>query len=177
MLISILVMSALFATVVAAKNVKNATLAETRFVGGKGVVFLFNYTGKFKEADLKGAYMFIGSNRFNLDCTLSEWEQIACAAPGIKQFTGQNITGTVAGFRFNAIVPIAEGNNCIGHGFSATGIHPKKGYRFNSDVIIPTGRSVKNWLYPGEKITSKITCITVQWPGYPNPFYNEVPLP
>jgi hypothetical protein len=178
MLVAFTAVSALFTTFAGAKNVKTAYLAETRFVNGKGVVFLFNYTGKFKDADFKGAYIFVDSKRFNINCGVGEWEQISCSAPGIDKLNGKNIVGAMGGFRFRSVVPSAQtGNNCLGRGFSASGINPLHGYRFNAYTILPNGKPLQNFLYPGEKITSKLACIVNAWPGYPNPYYRETVLP
>lgn len=154
---------------------KLATLVDTRFVYGKGVVFIFDLTGKFKASDLKGAYVKIGAKKVPLDCSLNDWGQAACTSSGMGENSGKSVTGGFAGFWFTSSIPESHGNICLGHGFTTTGVHPKEGYKFDSYVILPENRPIQHWLYPGEKVTSKISCITVKWPGYPDPYYKETP--
>lgn len=93
-------------------SVDNATAAGTitftgaRFVWGKGVVFVFEATG-YKNSDVKGAVLTIGSKSFNVHCTVNKKdEKIVCVAgSGLARYAGQMGILSVAGHAFYVIIP------------------------------------------------------------------------
>src|ERR1044072_7940951 len=80
--------------------------AGSRFVVGKGAVFLFKASGFGKNA-AKNATIFAGSNFYNLFCTVKKEDGlITCTARGeITQFGGETGIIHLAGQVFYVMVP------------------------------------------------------------------------
>src|SRR6266498_5739816 len=81
-------------------------LAGSRFIVGKGAVFLFKASGFGKNA-VKNATIFAGSNFHNLNCTVKKDEDlITCSARAeITQFAGETGIIHLAGQIFYVIIP------------------------------------------------------------------------
>jgi hypothetical protein len=79
---------------------------ESRFVWGKGVVFIFEGTS-LKNKDLKGAILFIESSDYKLSCWVNkdEGKVICVASGGLTQYAGEAGVITLAGRTFTVIIP------------------------------------------------------------------------
>lgn len=77
-----------------------------RFVQGKGVVYIFAAEG-LRNKDVKGAQIFVGSNFYNLGCTVDkDAGRIVCVVGGdITPFAGQTGVLYLAGQMFYVPVP------------------------------------------------------------------------
>ncbi|HXF84725.1 MAG TPA: hypothetical protein VNK49_04990 [Anaerolineales bacterium] len=82
------------------------TYVDSQFVQGKGVSFVFEATG-FRNKNLKGATIFVGSNFYDLFCTVNkEKTLIVCVArEPLTQYAGQVGVIRLAGHTFQVIVP------------------------------------------------------------------------
>lgn len=82
------------------------TYIESRFVWGKGVVFVFEGTG-FKNKDLKGAILFVESSDYKLSCWVNkeEGKVICVASAGLTQYAGETGVITLAGRSFTVTIP------------------------------------------------------------------------
>jgi hypothetical protein len=82
------------------------TYIESRFVWGKGVVFVFEAEG-FKNKDLKGAILFVESNDYKLSCWVNKdaGKVICVAGGGLTQYAGQTGVITLAGRSFTVTIP------------------------------------------------------------------------
>ena len=90
---------------------RSISLAEVRFVQGKGVVFLFDITGKFTKSDLDTAYAYAGGNSLDVHCVIKKGQdQIACTVHAINQYAGQSVLIGLLGQGFWATVPY----KCLG---------------------------------------------------------------
>ena len=76
------------------------------FVWGKGIVFVFEASG-FRNRDVRGADIFVGSNFHDLGCTVNKEEgKIICvASAGLTQYAGQTGIVYLAGQIFHVIIP------------------------------------------------------------------------
>lgn len=85
------------------------TYANSAYVEGKGIVYVFDATG-FRNKDLKGASIYVGSDFYDLFCWVTEdKEQIVCNAQGgLTQFAGQTAILYFAGHIFYVGVPAAS---------------------------------------------------------------------
>lgn len=100
-----------------ARAAGSLTYIESRFVWGKGVVFVFEGTG-FKNKDLKGAILFVESNDYKLSCWVNkdEGKVICVASGGLTQYAGETGVITLAGRSFTVIIPgrhISTGDDSI----------------------------------------------------------------
>ncbi len=82
------------------------TYRESHFVWGKGVVFIFDATG-YKNSDVKGATLTIGSSTFDVHCTVNKkaGKIICVAGSGLTQYAGQIGILTLAGHAFYVKIP------------------------------------------------------------------------
>ncbi|MBN2116882.1 MAG: hypothetical protein JW730_09935 [Anaerolineales bacterium] len=93
-------------------SVEQATAAGTitysgaRFVWGKGVVFVFDASG-YKNADVKGARITVGSKSFNVYCTVNKKaEKIICVAGSrLTRHAGEMGILSLAGQGFYVTIP------------------------------------------------------------------------
>ena len=82
---------------------KSISLAEIRFIVGKGYVFLFDLTGKFKESELVGE-VTIDYKNYPLSCVIKDDGRAACTGK-LGNFTDKPVSGTLAGYAFSATMP------------------------------------------------------------------------
>ena len=106
-LILISIVALVFGTAASSMGGKRVNLAETRFIEGKGVVFIFEVEGLTK-ADLKNSFSSAGS----VDCKFKDDGRVACTVQYANQYAGQQIPISLAGYGFYADVPAAY--NCFG---------------------------------------------------------------
>lgn len=93
--------------VAAQDNSRNITFLQVRNFYGKGLVFRFSYIGKFKNYEIQNAFVYWNGHEYTLDCNFGNEIVISCVAQaGLRTQVGQQVTGTVAGFRFTTIIPI-----------------------------------------------------------------------
>lgn len=94
------------------------TFTGARFVWGKGVVFVFDASG-YKNADVKGAYITVGSKSFNVHCTVNKKaEKIICVAGSrLTRHAGEMGILALAGQAFYVTIPdkppLSVGNGSI----------------------------------------------------------------
>ena len=71
--------------------------AGARFIGGKGAVFLFDYTGTISKSDLQAAFAYgNGGDPLKVHCVdKKEMMQIRCTVSGVNRYT--DITLNIAG--------------------------------------------------------------------------------
>lgn len=87
-------------------------LTETRFIQGKGVVFLFATTGEFTKSDLDTAFAYSGGQSLDVNCNIKNgMDQIACTVKLVNQYAGQDIVVGLIGQGFWTTVP--EKPECI----------------------------------------------------------------
>lgn len=105
-LMAAVVLLSVFGMAGTARAAGNLTYIESRFVWGKGVVFIFEGTG-FKNKDLKGAILFVASNDYKLSCWVNkdEGKVICVAGGGLTQYAGETGVITLAGRSFTVIIP------------------------------------------------------------------------
>lgn len=92
----------------------NLTLRETRNDRGGGVIFVFEYTGDFTDADFKGGSVLMNGQYYPLDCNIAEGVgEVWCTAS--RALAGQQVQVFLAGFTFWDKVPerggFADGQN------------------------------------------------------------------
>ncbi len=82
------------------------TYLGARFVWGKGVVFIFEASG-YRNRDVKGATLSIGSSSFDVHCTVNKkaGKIICVAGGGLTQYTGQTGILYLAGHAFYVVIP------------------------------------------------------------------------
>lgn len=82
------------------------TYIESRYVWGKGVVFIFEGEG-LKNKDVKGANLFVESNDYKLSCWVNkaEGKVICVASSGLTQYAGEFGTVSLAGQVFTVLIP------------------------------------------------------------------------
>jgi len=91
---------------------RSLTLESIVFIPAKGVVFTFIPTGEFKPAELTG-FARISSETYLLDCHLNDENEVKCVGErGLSRFTGQFVTGRVAGFIFSGEIRTAGTAYC-----------------------------------------------------------------
>lgn len=112
-LVSVIVL--VLGTAAAPMDGKRVNLVETRFISGKGVVFIFDVQGLTK-ADLKNTFSSAGS----VDCKFKDDGRVACTVQYANQYAGQQIAISLAGYGFYANVP--EAFTC--YGWSNTWLGP-----------------------------------------------------
>lgn len=116
LMLAVLLVSAFGFSASPASAAELITYVDGRFVEGKGVVFVFEASG-YRNRDVRGADIFVGSNFHNFGCTVNaERTQIVCVANGgLTQYAGQMGVVYLAGQIFYVIIPghsVAEG--CTG---------------------------------------------------------------
>ncbi len=135
--LSLLLLAALFATTatpaLAAKE-KSVTLLDIRFVLGKGIVFIFELDGEFKEKDLQG-YVRVAYNDYPLSCSLKENNQVKCMSDkvGIGNFEGQSAAIYFAGFAFSGIIPGKPWYPCSSYEFTIWDVADSEGVTYTVD--------------------------------------------
>lgn len=82
------------------------TYVGSKFVWGKGVVFVFEGSG-FKNKDLKNATLMIGSNVYKLSCSVNkEAGKVICVAGGaLTKYVGETGFIALAGRSFAVTIP------------------------------------------------------------------------
>lgn len=99
------ILGVLFGAAAAPAATKSLTLDDVRFIDGKGYVFLFSYTGNFKQSELYG-FVNIGNDGFDLACKLRDDGKISCVAIQLSpSYAGREAVVHLAGFVFYAIIP------------------------------------------------------------------------
>ena len=111
------------------------TYIESRFVWGKGIVFIFEGTD-LKNKDLKGAILFVGLNDHKLSCWVNkdDGKVICTAGGGLTQYAGETGVITLAGQSFTVTIP--------GRTFPTSGGGPitcPEGTESGADVTFETG--------------------------------------
>lgn len=154
-LISIIAMVA--GTAAAPLKSRSIKLASTQFIQGKGVVFLFDTTGKFTKSDLNTAFAYAGENSLDVDCNIKEGkDQIVCTVALVNQYVGKSIVVGLIGQGFWTTVPARPAptaSTCYGiHDYIPDGWHlfdticqdtpPKEGDQI--EHLDPSGNS---WTY------------------------------
>lgn len=106
LLMAAIVFLLVFGTAGTARAAGTLTYIESRFVWGKGVVFVFEAEG-FKNKELKGAILFVESNDYKLSCWVNkdEGKVICVASGGLTQYAGETGVITLAGRSFTVIIP------------------------------------------------------------------------
>jgi hypothetical protein len=109
--VAVIILLAIAVTPVAAQDKpRNITFLQVRNFYGKGLVFRFSYTGKFKNYELQNAFVYWNGHEYTLDCNFGNEIVISCVAQaGLRNQVGQRVTGTIAGFEFTTIIPIPRG--------------------------------------------------------------------
>jgi hypothetical protein len=100
--------AALWFNVGQASAVSYPTYSASRFVSGKGIVFVFDLNGSnLKAPNLKNATLYVGSNSYPLACTVNKEEgTIVCVVRGgLTEFAGQHGTIFLAGKLYSVIIP------------------------------------------------------------------------
>jgi len=106
LMLAVLLVSAFGFSASPASAAELITYVGARFVQGKGVVFVFDASG-YRNKDVRGADIFVGSNFHNFGCTVNaERTQIVCVANGgLTQYAGQTGVIHLAGQIFYVIIP------------------------------------------------------------------------
>lgn len=89
------------------------TLRETRNDRGGGVIFIFEYTGDFTDADFKGGSVLMNGQYYPLDCNIAEGVgEVWCTASRV--LAGEQVQVFLAGSTFWDKVPERGGfgQNC-----------------------------------------------------------------
>ena len=97
------IIALVFGTAAAPMDGKRVNLVESRFIDGKGVVFIFETVG-LTNADLKNAFSSAGS----VNCKFKDDSRVACTVKYANQFAGQQIAINLAGYGFFAEVPSSK---------------------------------------------------------------------
>ncbi len=80
------------------------TLRETRNDRGGGVIFIFEYTGDFTDADFKGGSVLMNGQYYPLDCNIAEGVgEVWCTASRV--LAGEQVQVFLAGSTFWDKVP------------------------------------------------------------------------
>ena len=105
------------------------------FVWGKGIVFVFEALG-FRNRDVRGVELFVGSNFHDLGCTVNKEEgKIICvASAGLTQYAGQTGIIYLAGQIFYVIIP----GRSLGAG-AISSISCLEGTSAGADITFETG--------------------------------------
>ncbi len=103
---TIVLISTLWFSAGSATAAGTITYKEAHFVWGKGVAFIFDASG-YKNSDVKGATLTIGSSTFDVHCTVNKkaGKIICVAGSGLTQYAGQIGILTLAGHSFYVKIP------------------------------------------------------------------------
>ncbi len=107
LLIAIVTLASLFALQTGqAKAASLITFVDARFIWGKSVVFVFDATG-YKNRDVRGTTIFVGSNFHDLGCTVNKEEsRIVCIGRfRLTDYAGQTGIIHLAGQIFYVTIP------------------------------------------------------------------------
>ena len=126
------------------KDGKTARLLETRFIPGKGVVFIFEASG-LSKSDLNSAYAYAGGNALDANCRFKDDGNVACTVKDINKYVGQSVMVGLAGQGFWATVP--GSHVCYGYSYTATYEHK------NGEITTYTGQHAydEDWTQNDEK--------------------------
>jgi hypothetical protein len=138
---------------------KTATLVDIRFVPIKGWAVVFNVTGDWKGADLKGNTLSVGGHTFNLYCNFKDDGQISCTMESLGQFIGKTATIFFGGNSFVAIVPPRNTNTNICAAYS---FETEEGW-FYIWADLGTGLNYVNEQWEETVIPASIHCYTDSW--------------
>mgnify|MGYP006921593584 CR=1 FL=1 len=134
-LILISIVSMLAGTAAAPFESRSFHLVEVRFIDGKGVVFLFDTTGKFTKSDLDTAFAFAGGNSLDAHCVFNQdHDQIRCTVKLVNPYAGQSILVGLMGQGFWAIVP-EEAARCLGFSYLFEGEGPYYGEYPSQEIL------------------------------------------
>lgn len=86
----------------AAAGTKSIKLVAVHFIGGKGIVFVFDVKGKFDS--FKGSVNFQNVS-YPLSCKFRDDGKLSCTIPGGAKMAGKTVFGSLNGFSFSARVP------------------------------------------------------------------------
>lgn len=105
-LMALTVLLSAFAWTGAAQAAGSLTYIGSKYVWGKGVVFVFEGSG-LKNKDLKGATLFVGSNEYKLSCSVNKQAgKVVCVAGGgLTKYAGDIGFATLAGQSFAVTIP------------------------------------------------------------------------
>jgi hypothetical protein len=113
MLISVLAMLGIAAAPFEARSIR---LLESRFVPGKGVVFLFETTGTYTNSELASAFSYGGGQSLDVYCKVKNGaNQISCMVKLVNEYANQEIMVSLVGQGFWVNVPerSEEEEQCI----------------------------------------------------------------
>lgn len=85
-------------------------LIEARNDAGGGVIFVFRFTGEFNKNDFKGGQVFLGDNKFPLNCNIADPVEGIVQCTSSRSVAGQNVQINLAGQVFWAFVPARSGS-------------------------------------------------------------------
>ena len=126
------------------KDGKTARLLETRFIPGKGVVFIFEASG-LSKGDLNSAYANVGGNALSTDCRFKDDGNVACTVKDINRYVGQSVMVSLAGQGFWATVP--GSHVCYGASWSTT-VEFENG---ETELLVVTYPYDEDWTHNDEK--------------------------
>ena len=125
------------------KDGKTAKLLETRYIPGKGVVFIFEVSG-LNKGDLNSASAYAGGNALSTHCRFKDDGNVACTVKDINKYVGQSVMVSLVGQGFWATVPGAH--QCYGVSYSYS-------FEDNGQTITYTGSYPydEDWTHSDEK--------------------------
>jgi hypothetical protein len=158
-LVSLLAIVAMLFTTAAATP-PSVKLVTSRFVPGKGVVFIFEVKG-LEHKEMKGWVNYSGKE-FSMDCNTGDANTVSCVvSDGISQFEGKAVSGVLAGLGFSATVPVKR-TACSWSFVTDAGWY----YIFDNATV---GASVVSDAYGETVIPDTISCVKDSWG--PNQFW------
>jgi hypothetical protein len=122
-LVLVSLLAILFTMAASAPDITVLKLKETKFEPGKGVVLIFEITGKARKPHYEGT-IFASGNPYGMNCTVDDNSELVCVVgDAISQIEGQSVTGRILGFRFETVVPIkveanSQSASCTGYSVS-----------------------------------------------------------
>jgi hypothetical protein len=105
LMIASLLLSSFLPSINALAAGKTAKLDSLKFVPVKGWAVVFEVTGTWKPADLKGHTLSVGGKTIDLYCNFRDDNHISCTMESLNHYVGQTAVIFFGGQTFSAEVP------------------------------------------------------------------------